>query len=385
MHQARTLLWAMAAALLMTTGCSEPVPTTPLERAHQALQSAQWDEAIDACNVTLGSDRDNARAYILRARAYQGRHDFEKALADFNDAIRLAPKMPEAYYSRAVLYRKLGRDKDALADDVKGRQIDANYHGYVELDKRDKVRTDAAAIAEARRAARESVKKDKEAESHKIPVTSTRFAPAKVRPKGDSLEGLFTRQVRPSGRSPRVVRDAFGLPIDTSVGGVGFNSQTTFATPDGAPGQWGTTPGGLPGDNQQGDANARTAGRSAAPDRGTAQPKETADESAFEDDGEGPGAGPSPARRKSDRANPYARQGRTPFSGSRTTAYRGTDADEPTVPQERGSRRTRARSDEPESGSQADSGRPNPFGRPAATPFSGGARRRVTENDDLAE
>ena len=47
-----------------------------------------------------------ARAYLTRALAYASQQITDKALADFNAAIREDPRMARAYYNRGVLFAK---------------------------------------------------------------------------------------------------------------------------------------------------------------------------------------------------------------------------------------------------------------------------------------
>ena len=69
-----------------------------------------------------------------------------KALADLNEAIRLNPKLPEAYASRGIVHFKLGQFKEEIADYTEALRLDPDMTeiyfsrgvGYVrdgELDK----------------------------------------------------------------------------------------------------------------------------------------------------------------------------------------------------------------------------------------------------------
>jgi tetratricopeptide (TPR) repeat protein len=61
----------------------------------------------------------NNRAYILLSR-----QEFNKAMKDFDEAIRLHPDYPSAYNRRAQAYRALGQQAKADADAAKARQAD---------------------------------------------------------------------------------------------------------------------------------------------------------------------------------------------------------------------------------------------------------------------
>ena len=50
--------------------------------------------------------------------------EYEKALADFNEAIRLDPKYVLGYKNRAVLYERMGDKDRAAADRDKVKELD---------------------------------------------------------------------------------------------------------------------------------------------------------------------------------------------------------------------------------------------------------------------
>jgi tetratricopeptide (TPR) repeat protein/serine/threonine protein kinase len=59
---------------------------------------------------------DHAHAYYCRSNAYRNLGELDKALADLNQAIELAPKSALAWYGRGVVLGRLGRPREALAD-----------------------------------------------------------------------------------------------------------------------------------------------------------------------------------------------------------------------------------------------------------------------------
>ena len=58
----------------------------------------------------------NARAYRLRADAALGRDNFNGAIADYTQAIRLAPKDPRPLVQRGMAYFRKSDFDSALAD-----------------------------------------------------------------------------------------------------------------------------------------------------------------------------------------------------------------------------------------------------------------------------
>ena len=72
-----------------------------LQKANELRQ-----KCIDDATAAIAANRHLARAYLTRGLAYANLQIADKALADFNAAIREDPKMVKAYYNRAVLFAK---------------------------------------------------------------------------------------------------------------------------------------------------------------------------------------------------------------------------------------------------------------------------------------
>ena len=59
-----------------------------------------------------------------RGNVYIRKGEYEKALADLNEAIRLNPKYVYGYKSRAFLYERMGDKDRAAADRAKVKELD---------------------------------------------------------------------------------------------------------------------------------------------------------------------------------------------------------------------------------------------------------------------
>ena len=59
---------------------------------------------------------DVCRRYCDRAVAYQDKGEHDKAIGDYTEALRLEPKLTDAYYNRGIAYRKKGKHDKAIAD-----------------------------------------------------------------------------------------------------------------------------------------------------------------------------------------------------------------------------------------------------------------------------
>jgi tetratricopeptide (TPR) repeat protein len=69
-----------------------------------------------------------AQAYLERGLAYNHKDSYDKAIADFTEAIRLDPEDKDAYYFRGAAY-VMGKDNwvQARADWRKALEIDPDY------------------------------------------------------------------------------------------------------------------------------------------------------------------------------------------------------------------------------------------------------------------
>ncbi len=81
------------------------------------------DKAIEDLSVamkTFNSHYDYAR----RGSFYFKKDDFENALKDYTEAIRLKPDYENHYTMRAEVYRKLGKMNEAEADELKAKEFE---------------------------------------------------------------------------------------------------------------------------------------------------------------------------------------------------------------------------------------------------------------------
>ncbi len=83
-----------------------------LELAEQGLLREAWE----AYSQALALDPQNGAIYYNRAALLMEGRQYEQAIADFTQALRLIPGDAEALGCRGECYGKLGRDQEALAD-----------------------------------------------------------------------------------------------------------------------------------------------------------------------------------------------------------------------------------------------------------------------------
>ena len=69
------------------------------------------------------SNRGEAENSYNRGVAYFNKGEYDQAIADCTEAIRLHPQNPSFYLSRAKAYRALGDDAKATKDEEKAREL----------------------------------------------------------------------------------------------------------------------------------------------------------------------------------------------------------------------------------------------------------------------
>jgi tetratricopeptide (TPR) repeat protein len=93
--------------------------------------------------VAVSAAADDALFYNRRGNAYMYRHDYDRAIADFNQAIRLDPEYAKAYNGRGATYFRKGDYDRAMSDYDRAIRLDPKYavtyvnRGYVHEKKRD--------------------------------------------------------------------------------------------------------------------------------------------------------------------------------------------------------------------------------------------------------
>ena len=130
-HAAGELSVAEAARLLDQIERNEPRAEVPgparllgqqpekarlFDRAAAAVASGDFDKAIADFTEAIRLDPKEAVAYYKRGMAYGAKGDHDKAIADYTEAIRLNPKSAEAYINRGVVYAGKGEKAKAEAD-----------------------------------------------------------------------------------------------------------------------------------------------------------------------------------------------------------------------------------------------------------------------------
>jgi tetratricopeptide (TPR) repeat protein len=100
---------------------------TTIGQAVSAARLAAYDKAIADFTQAIRLDPGSKTAYYERGRAYYSRRDFDKAIADQSQAIRLAPDYAPAYTGRGNVYADKGDYDKALADYSQAIRLAPDY------------------------------------------------------------------------------------------------------------------------------------------------------------------------------------------------------------------------------------------------------------------
>lgn len=96
--------------------------TAYMHRGIALLESGQPDPAIEDFSASLQREQ-NAFCYYNRALAWLAKHDFERALRDLDEAVRLSPQDAESYNLRAIVHSGLGDQERAIADSERAIEL----------------------------------------------------------------------------------------------------------------------------------------------------------------------------------------------------------------------------------------------------------------------
>ena len=97
------------------SGCGQPLPEglrAPPESAAKLAESVGFPGAVPAFS-----------AHHDRALAHLKKREYEQAVAEYTQAIRLDPKAPNAYLGRALAYRSLGDEENAVRDEGIAKEL----------------------------------------------------------------------------------------------------------------------------------------------------------------------------------------------------------------------------------------------------------------------
>ncbi|MFP3042886.1 tetratricopeptide repeat protein [Treponema primitia] len=114
---------------------STPQPVAPAtgdakasyDRGNAARTRRDFDTAIREYTEAIRINPNYAEAYIVRGNAYNDKRDYERAIADCTEAIRIDPTLGSAYIIRGVVYNNKRDYDQAIKDFTDGIRLNPNY------------------------------------------------------------------------------------------------------------------------------------------------------------------------------------------------------------------------------------------------------------------
>ena len=83
----------------------------------------EFQRAIDDYSEAIRLDAQLAQAYLHRSRAYHQTEQFEHALEDLDEVLELTPDSAEAFHLRGLVLEKVGQSEDASRDFAQGEAL----------------------------------------------------------------------------------------------------------------------------------------------------------------------------------------------------------------------------------------------------------------------
>ena len=91
-------------------------PDAYIRRGNAYNHKGDYDRAIADLEQAVRLDPKDPKAYVIRGFAYVEKGDYDRAIADLEQAVRLDPKDPKAYVIRGFAYVEKGDYDRAIAD-----------------------------------------------------------------------------------------------------------------------------------------------------------------------------------------------------------------------------------------------------------------------------
>lgn len=86
-----------------------------LGRAKNKYELKDYLGVIEDCTLGI-KEKESANFYSLRGQSYEQSQEYEKAISDYDNALRLNPKLKKSLNNRGLLYLNMGAPNKALID-----------------------------------------------------------------------------------------------------------------------------------------------------------------------------------------------------------------------------------------------------------------------------
>ncbi|MDB5653070.1 MAG: hypothetical protein JWQ94_683 [Tardiphaga sp.] len=133
-RQVAALAWfgvALSSAAFAAPSDPPAEPQVDPAPCRAAIASQNDDAIITVCDALIDNDRtdraDRLKALLARGAAYQRRDNVDRAIADYDVALRLDPKLADIFNTRGELHRGRGDRPRALADFGAALKLDPQH------------------------------------------------------------------------------------------------------------------------------------------------------------------------------------------------------------------------------------------------------------------
>jgi len=116
----------VCAAVIVTTSVSFAQPVSAQQNDSDVCFKSSGQEAIAACTRRITQAKGNNLAIVYHSRGYEylQLRQFDKAIADFTQSIRVNPSYLDPYVNRCLAYRGSGEFEKAAADANSALRLD---------------------------------------------------------------------------------------------------------------------------------------------------------------------------------------------------------------------------------------------------------------------
>ena len=94
-----------------------------LQRGMALYDLSEYDKAIADFSEAIRLNPKNAAPWVNRGWAYLRKENFKEAIADFSEAIKAAPAVASSYIQRGIAYHRAGESDKAIDDYTKAHEL----------------------------------------------------------------------------------------------------------------------------------------------------------------------------------------------------------------------------------------------------------------------
>src|SRR5713226_6413097 len=121
--------YLLAAACILAMSC--PAFAASEADRKDCIANSNPDQKIAVCTRVIEdsaeSTANRANAYNSRGIGYHNKKDYDRAIAEYGEAIKLDPKYARAYYNRGLVYAAKGNYDGAVEEYSEAIKLDPKY------------------------------------------------------------------------------------------------------------------------------------------------------------------------------------------------------------------------------------------------------------------